>query len=234
LLTRGQGISEPGHAFGPARSAGARKRIEHLRRQRLQPVHGAGQIPQQNNRVIVSGVERNPGEGARTGAEGSAVASFLAGEGPLAATPEIPETKFVEGSGKAMNTIPPNDYSYWELINDVVQALPGDSGEPEVLGQLAAVGIVKGKPFAPDERMKAILEDAIAVGNAAARTLLFAPREEEGVAYYEGSGWWNPLFKGGYEFLDPPPQITPEGAVAAESDGARKLNSRIAMFYLAT
>jgi hypothetical protein len=168
------------------------------------------------------------------GAEGTAVASFLAGDAPLAAMPEVPETRFVEGTGRAFNTIPPNDYSYWETIAEVVQAQPGEAGDPEVLGQLAAVGIVKGKPFAPDERMRAILEDAIAVGNAAARTLLFAPRQEEDVAYYDGSAWWNPLFTGGYEFLDPPPQITADGVVAAESDGARKLNSRIAFFYLAT
>jgi hypothetical protein len=168
------------------------------------------------------------------GGEGSAVASYLAGEGPLAAPAKIAETKFVEGSGMELNTIPPNDYSYWEAIDDVIQALPAESGDPEILGQLAAVGIVKGKPFAPDERMRAILEDAIAVGNATARAQLFAPREEEGAAYYEGSAWWNPLFKGGYEFLDPPPQITADGVVAAESDGARKLNSRTAFFYLAT
>jgi hypothetical protein len=170
------------------------------------------------------------------GAEGTAVATYLAGEAPLAADAEIPETKFVEGSGKAFSTIAPNDYSYWELINEVVQAEPADAGDPEILGQLAAVGIVKGKPFAPDKRMKGILEDAVAVGNAAARTALFAPREEEGegFAYYEGSDWRNPLFSGGYEFLDPPPQITAEGVVPAESDGARKLNSRIAFFYLAT
>jgi hypothetical protein len=97
------------------------------------------------------------------GADGTAVASYLAGEAPLAADPEIPETKFVEGSGKAFNTIAPNDYSYWELINEVVQAEPADAGDPEILGQLAAVGIVKGKPFSPDERMKGILEDAVAV-----------------------------------------------------------------------
>ena len=168
------------------------------------------------------------------GAEGTAVASFLVGEAPLAGMPEIPQTRFVEGTGRAFNTIPSNDYSYWETIDEVVQTQPGAAGDPEVLGQLAAVGIVKGKPFAPDERMRAILEDAIAVGNAAARTLLFAPRNEEDVAYYEGSSWWNPLFTGGYEFLDPPPQITADGVVAAESDGARKLNSRIAFFYLAT
>lgn len=168
------------------------------------------------------------------GGEGTAIASFLAGDAPLAAIPEIPATKFVEGTGKAFNTIPPNDYGYWEAINDVIQAEPAGAGDPEIVGQLATVGIVKGKPFAPDERMRAILEDAVAVGNATARAIFFAPREEEGFTYYEGSGWFNMLFVGGYEFLDPPPQITPEGVVAAESDGARKLNSRIAFLYPAT
>jgi hypothetical protein len=35
-----------------------------------------------------------------------------------------------------------------------------------VLGQLAAIGIVKGKPFNPDARMKKILTDAAAVGKS--------------------------------------------------------------------
>ena len=170
------------------------------------------------------------------GAEGTAIGTYLAGDGPLAADAEIPQTNFVECSGKAFNTIPPNDYSYWELINEVVQEEPAEAGDPEILGQLASLGIVKGKPFKPDKRMKGILEDAVAVGNATARAALFAPREQEGegFAYYEGSDWRNPLFAGGFEFLDPPPQITADGVVAADSDGARKINSRIAFFYLAT
>ena len=39
------------------------------------------------------------------------------------------------------------------------------------------------------------------------------------------------LFTGGYEFLDPPPQITAEGVIPSPSDGALKLNARIAFFY---
>jgi hypothetical protein len=39
------------------------------------------------------------------------------------------------------------------------------------------------------------------------------------------------LFTGGHEFLDPPPQITADGAVPGPSGGARKLNSRTAFFY---
>ena len=53
-----------------------------------------------------------------------------------------------------MNTIPPNDFSYFEMINDLVQQEPADALEPEIMGSLAAIGIVKGKPFEPDARMK--------------------------------------------------------------------------------
>jgi len=82
--------------------------------------------------------------------------------------------------------------------------------------------------------MRKILEDAVVVGNATARTVSLAPRPEEGFGYYPDSQWFNMLFAGGYEFLDPPPQITAEGAVPSPSDGARKLNARTAFFYAYT
>ena len=65
-----------------------------------------------------------------------------------------------------INTVTPNDFSYWETIDELVQQEPAGAGDPEIIGQLAAVGIRKGEPFAPDERMREILEEAVAVGNA--------------------------------------------------------------------
>ena len=168
------------------------------------------------------------------GAAGTAVGSFLAGRAPMAAPAAKPETRFVDAVHLAMNTIPPNDFAYWETIDELVQQEPAGAGDPEILGQLASVGIRKGQRFAPDERMRAILEDAVAVGNATARTLFFAARESEGFAYYEGSAWFNGLWVGGYEFLTPPPAITADGVQQHPSDGARKLNSRIAFLYPAT
>jgi hypothetical protein len=168
------------------------------------------------------------------GATGTAVASFLAGRAPLAAQAAPVETTFIDAVQLAFNTIPPNDFAYWETIDELVQQEPVGAGEPEILGQLAAVGIRKGQPFAPDERMRAILEDAVAVGNATARTLTFAPRDSEDFAYYPGSAWFNMLFVGGYDFMSPPPTISAEGVQQTPSDGARKLNSRIAFFYPAT
>ena len=57
----------------------------------------------------------------------------------------------------------------------------------EIAGQIAAIGIVKGKPFAPDARMKRILSEALAVGNAAGRTrvqdLVQSLRDQESLLF---------------------------------------------------
>ena len=56
------------------------------------------------------------------GGVGTSIAEFLTGKARLGRiTPPPPPTVFHEGSGKVMNTIPPNDFSYYELLNEVVQ-----------------------------------------------------------------------------------------------------------------
>jgi hypothetical protein len=43
------------------------------------------------------------------------------------------------------------------MLNEIVQQEPAASLDPEQMGSVAAIGILKGKPFAPDARMKKIL-----------------------------------------------------------------------------
>ena len=146
-----------------------------------------------------------------------------------------PAAKFTEGTGKVMNTIPPNDFSYFEMINGLVQKEPADSLDPEIMGSLAAIGIVKGKPFNPDARMRKILTEAAAIGTATARTVNWRPRESEGFAYYPGSNWTNYLFVGGYTFETPPPAVSSTGVVTPyPATGYRTLNVRTGMFFFAT
>lgn len=164
------------------------------------------------------------------GGAGTSIASFLDGKARLGRITPPPPTVFHEGSGKVMNTVPPNDYSYYEMLNDMVQREPATALDPELMGPLAAIGIVKGKPFAPDARMKKILGDAVAVGNAASRTLLMAPRDPSWY-YYPGSSWTNMLFQSGYEFETPIPQITREGVKPYPATGYRQLDARSAFFY---
>lgn len=169
------------------------------------------------------------------GGYGTTIASFLAGESKLGGLQQPASPRFVEGSGLTINTIPPNDYTFFELLNEVVQGEPAEALDPEIAGQMYAIGIVKGKSFNPDERMKKILTQSIDVGNATSRMISINPRQSEGFSYYGGnSKWVNSLFVGGYEFMTPPPSVTKEGVKLNVSDGARKLNSRIAMFYVAT
>jgi hypothetical protein len=121
---------------------------------------------------------------------------------PLAAKDNPPPMKFINVSGKEFNTIGGNDFSFFHDIHEILQEEPNEAFSPEILGMLAAIGIEKGKPFAPDEKLRKTLTEAVAVGNATARTIAFKPRMKE--AYlYPGSAWFHP-FVGGYQFLAQP------------------------------
>jgi hypothetical protein len=134
-----------------------------------------------------------------------------------------------------MNTIPPNNPSYFELLDAAVQAEPVEALDPEAAASIAAIGIVKDKPFRPEARMTKILGEAIATANAAARTIGFRPREAEGFRFYgPKSNWMNPLFAAGYDFQQPPPVVTPTGVAPFPDPGARHLHAQASFFYLAT
>jgi hypothetical protein len=95
---------------------------------------------------------------------------------PLAMKDNPPQMEFINGSGKAFNTIHANDYTFYEHLNEVIQKEPLDMLDPETRGLFASIGMEKGKPFQPDDRMKAILTDAVAIANAAARSIVWYPR----------------------------------------------------------
>jgi hypothetical protein len=122
-----------------------------------------------------------------------------------------PPLNFVDLSGRPFNTVAPADYRFWALLNEVVQEEPSDSLDQVRLGFYASIGIEKGKPFAPDERMKRILTEAAAVGDATARTIAFHMRQKEAF-YYPTSAWQLP-FVGGYQFLAQPGVLNLDGYI---------------------
>jgi hypothetical protein len=130
-----------------------------------------------------------------------------------------PPMKFINVSGKSFNTISANNFKFYEEVNRVVQYEPNEAFSPEILGELASIGIEKGKPFAPDARMKKILTDAVAVGNATARVIVFKSRQD-GAYLYPGSAWFTCFIGGNYEFLSQP--------------GVRDLDARVHFIYYAT
>ena len=108
---------------------------------------------------------------------------------PLARASNRPKMEFINISGKEMNTVVPNDYSFFEKLHKLIQQEPADYLGAEAKGMMAAIGIVKGKPFNPDARMKKILTDAAAIGNAAARAISYSPRDPKQFVYDKNSAW---------------------------------------------
>jgi len=166
------------------------------------------------------------------GSFGTSIAQALDGTVRIAGEPKIPETKFIEGSGLSFNTIPPSDIGFFELINENVQSEPATSYDKELAGQLAAIGIVHGKPFKPDARMTKILSDAAAFGQATGRALnwRYAMKHPDW-AYYEGSHWGSMLWQGGADFETPPPLFEAGIFKPLPPTGARTLDSRTAFYY---
>jgi len=128
----------------------------------------------------------------------------------LADAANPPPMKFVNASGVPANFVAPGDYSFWGLLNQVIQEEPPEGSDPTTLGLFASIGIVKGQPFNPDERMKKILTDAANIGAVTARSIAFKIRSKEAY-FYPDSAWRLPFF-GGYRFEVSPGVSNLDGA----------------------
>ena len=128
----------------------------------------------------------------------------------LADAANPPPVKFVNASGLPLNFVAPGDYSFWSLLHQVIQEEPAEGSDPTTLGLFASIGIEKGKPFAPDARMKKILEDAANIGAVTARSIAFRIRGRDGY-FYPDSQWRLPFF-GGYRFEIAPGVSNLDGA----------------------
>ncbi|ASP35015.1 DUF1254 domain-containing protein [Labrenzia sp. VG12] len=140
---------------------------------------------------------------------------------PLKDKASPPQMEFVNASKKVFNTIHANTFEFYNELNTVLQKEPISTFDPELRGLAAAIGIQKGKDFAPDERMTQLLTEAVAIGNATARTIWLKPRDK--AAYlYENSGWFTAFIGGSWEWL------------RDEGKGGRYLDARTMFFYMAT
>lgn len=137
---------------------------------------------------------------------------------PLSQKDNPPAMNFVNVSGSEINTIHSMDERIYKEINAVIQSEPASGENPEILGSLAAIGIEKGKAFAPDTRMQAILKEASKIGSAIVRTQMAKPRSEY-LYKFPGTKWLNPLAYKSYLF---------------EHNGVRLLDARSAFHFYAT
>jgi hypothetical protein len=136
---------------------------------------------------------------------------------PLKNAAKPAQTQFIKVSGKAFNTVFPNDLGYYERLNTIIQAEPLDAIGPEARGNIAAIGIIKGQPFKPDERMKKLLTEAATLGNATARAITYYPRMKEAFFYPDHHSAWTMAYV--------------DKNTSFESNGTMNLDARVLFYF---
>ncbi|MEV8468914.1 DUF1254 domain-containing protein [Fluviibacterium sp. DFM31] len=136
----------------------------------------------------------------------------------LADADNPPEETFINVSGVQYNTVHANNAEFFDEIHVALNNNPIGAFDPEIVGTFASIGLRKGEPFEPDEKMRGILDEAAAIANATARAITYASRDP-GVYFYEDRQWNSPFQRQSYLFLE---------------DGARILDDRTYFFYMAT
>ena len=92
---------------------------------------------------------------------------------PLSESGNPKPNGFTSFSGQKMHTLPPLGMAYWEVLSTFINNNPVEDRDLFYMGMLKPLGIEKGKPFNPDARQRAILEEAARIGDAMGRVMLF-------------------------------------------------------------
>src|SRR5262245_17293069 len=107
---------------------------------------------------------------------------------PLAKANEQPKMEFLNGSGKVIDTIHSDNFSFYQALAQLVNEEPAEVFTPLERGYMQSIGIEHGKPFTPDAKAKAMLNEAARAAAAVARANTFASRDA-GTFYYTDRKW---------------------------------------------
>jgi hypothetical protein len=97
-------------------------------------------------------------------------------------------TRIVSPDGRAWTGDQPSGLDYWKRLHAIYQSEVVDERDRFYLAMLKQLGIEKGRPFAPSERLTRILEQGAAAGELMAQANTFAKRFGQG-SYWPDRRW---------------------------------------------
>jgi hypothetical protein len=112
---------------------------------------------------------------------------------PLSTAADPKLLKFVDISEKEMDGTClrwEDNIQFWHKLHEIIDAEPVVEKFLPMHGQLEALGITKGKPFAPDDRMKAILGRAAKAGRDQLLVSAFASARPDRLAWKDRKWEW--------------------------------------------
>ena len=107
---------------------------------------------------------------------------------PFALREDPPATRVVSPDGRPWSGDQPTGLEFWERLHDVYQNEVVDERDRFYLAMLKQLGIEKERPFEPDARLRAILEEGAAAGELIAQANSFDKRFA-GSRYWEDRRW---------------------------------------------
>ena len=90
-----------------------------------------------------------------------------------------PATRIVSPDGRPWSGDQPRGLEYWERLHEIYQCEVVDERDRFYLAMLRQLGIEKGRPFEPDERLTRILTEATAAGELMAKANTFVKRFDD-------------------------------------------------------
>lgn len=102
--------------------------------------------------------------------------------------------KFSDASGVPANMLPISDGSAFDQLKLLVDSECNHIAESDSLGKLASIGIIKGVPFTPDAKTRAILDRAAKTAYKMSRVVGFKNvLNDASLRVYLDRRWVNPL-----------------------------------------
>jgi hypothetical protein len=113
---------------------------------------------------------------------------------PLTGRDTARPMQFPDASGVPVNMLPLSDATAFDALAKLAESEGTNLADSDSLGMLAAIGIAKGRPFAPDAKTRAILDHAAKTASKMSRVIGF---EEEvagrSLRIYPDRRWINPM-----------------------------------------
>ncbi len=101
---------------------------------------------------------------------------------------------FPDASGVPANMLPARDGTVFDQLKQLVDSEGSNLASADGLGMLASIGIVKGKPFSPDEKTRLILDRAARTAYKMSRVIGFQEAlGDRSLRIYPDRRWVNPM-----------------------------------------
>lgn len=97
-------------------------------------------------------------------------------------------SRFIKGKYVEWSATAPRGLHYWRKLSEIIQEEPVREIDKGWMAMILPLGIAKGKPFAPDDRLNAILGNGAAMGELMIRNLQVNPRYTE--PYWPDTSWY--------------------------------------------